>query len=120
MPSKPSGMLSMNFYKIIFSKFFNASLLHCLTRSVKCSRKLAIATALLLRQKCLEFRGKETFTILNTYCHCSSVRLPSKVTLRFPASHQVYRIMSGFRITSGSTSCNNALQHMKMYCILIV
>jgi len=36
---------------------------------VKCSGKLATATALLIWWKCLEFRGKKLFTMLNTYVY---------------------------------------------------
>ena len=50
----------MNFYKILklinFSEFLRS---HCLMHSVKCSRKLAKGTALLLLQKYLEFCGKK-------------------------------------------------------------
>jgi len=38
-------------------------------RSVKCSRKLATATASLFWQKCLEFRGEKPFIILNSYVY---------------------------------------------------
>ena len=44
-------------------------LTHSLMRSVKHSGKLATATALLLWWKCLEFRGKKPFTILNAYVY---------------------------------------------------
>ena len=111
-----------NFY---FSGFSTASLTHSFThslmRSVKRSGKLATATALLLRQKCLEFCGEKIFHNLKCLCvctvntltvlalillyggHCFSVRLPSKVMhgfthcVRFPASH------------------NNVPQHITMF-----
>ena len=53
---------------IYFSKFSSASLPACLMHSVKCSGKLPTATALLLWQKCLEFREKH-LTILNACVH---------------------------------------------------
>ena len=79
-------------------------LTHCLMHSVKYSGKLAMTTALFLRQKCLATRGKRTFTILLMptcihyyihlytvlalvllYCgHCFSVWLPSKSCSGFP------------------------------------
>jgi len=66
MSSEYPRVLSINFYKslkiIYFNKFSNASLMH----SVKRSRKLATATALLFWLKCLEFRGRKTF--LFYYC----------------------------------------------------
>ena len=73
---------------------------HCLMCSVKCSGKLAISTPLFLW---LNFITKKPFSILKCLRvitvlltvlalillyggHCSSVWLPSKVTLRLPAS----------------------------------
>ena len=44
-------------------------------RSVKRSRKLATATALLLWQKRFKFCGEKPFTILITYDVCATVSL---------------------------------------------
>ena len=59
-------------------------------RSVKHSRKLAIATALLLWQKCLKFRGAKKpftieFTILNAHvCALVSYSFSFDLSLRWP------------------------------------
>ena len=80
-----------------FSEFSTASLPACLMRSVKCSGKLATATALLLWRKCFKFCGEKIFHNIKylrcvRYCltvlslillyrgHLSWVRLQSKHT----------------------------------------
>jgi len=85
--------------------------------SVKHSRKLAIATALLVLRTCLEFLGKIIFhNIKCLYCsltllalillysgHLFSVWLPTKITCSFP--HH-------FRLPALH---NNAPQHITMF-----
>ena len=117
-----SKMLQTNFYEIlkylILANFLLPySLTDWLMHAVKRGGKLS--TALLLWQKCLEFRGEKPFTILNAYVH-ALFSYSSTLILLYGGHFFSVWLLS--KVTSGFThhvrlpaSCNNVPQHIKMF-----